>query len=213
MPGMGPPPKDPSKRARRNAPTIGGTVLPANGRTGPIPRWPFGTAPRQAAELQQRRVQMRRLKKELAAADEGSAEARRLVKQVDDADLDVRIRVMTMRHDQKARTELWRQLWRTPQAVMWERLGIVRAVAMYVEAQIAAERGDEKQAKEARYRETDLGLNPKGMQNLRWTVAEPELDEEQPRQRPRKGTPPPSGSRARRGPLTVVPDLPATGSA
>lgn len=206
MPGMGPPPKDPSKRVRRNAPTIAGTVLPAEGRKGPAPKWPFSENPRQAAELQQLRARLRKLKKQLAAADEGKAEHRKLSKDVEDLDLNIRIRVIEMREKRTQRNRLWAQLWNTPQAVMWMRLGIVRTVAMYVEAQLAAELGDEKQAKEARYRETDLGLNPKGMQQLRWTVAEPVVvADERGTRRSARST---SGSRARRGPLHAVPDLP-----
>lgn len=43
MAGFGPPPKHPSQRRRRNAPLAGNAMrrLPANGREGPAPAWPW----------------------------------------------------------------------------------------------------------------------------------------------------------------------------
>lgn len=42
MAGMGPPPKDPDKRARRNRPPTANVTLPREGRKGPPPEWPMG---------------------------------------------------------------------------------------------------------------------------------------------------------------------------
>jgi hypothetical protein len=39
----GPAPKDPSVRRRKNV-SVGKTLLPAEGRTGPVPAWPFSQA-------------------------------------------------------------------------------------------------------------------------------------------------------------------------
>lgn len=50
MPGMGPPPKPAEQRARRNA-TIAMTRLPAGGREGDTPEWPFGDVRRDELEL------------------------------------------------------------------------------------------------------------------------------------------------------------------
>lgn len=41
MAGMGPPPKPPSERVRRNAPRTAAVQLPSEGRTGPVPTWPL----------------------------------------------------------------------------------------------------------------------------------------------------------------------------
>jgi hypothetical protein len=78
---------------------------------------------------------------------------------------------------------LWRELWKTPQAVMWERSGpgTVRLVARYVRLLLPVESpefggGDEKgysQAQllgEVRQLEDRLGLSPKAMQALKWVV-------------------------------------------
>jgi len=68
---------------------------------------------------------------------------------------------------------LWAKLWRTPQAVAWERFEWSRVVARYVRVVLEAE--DELDAKllaEARQLEDRLGLTPLAMLRLRWTVAE-----------------------------------------
>lgn len=41
MAGMGPPPKDAAQRRRANAPMANTLKLPAEGRQGPPPEWPF----------------------------------------------------------------------------------------------------------------------------------------------------------------------------
>lgn len=96
--------------------------------------------------------------------------------------------------------EIWAELWSTPQAVAWERLGYTRVVARYVGCLVAAERDlddieDPKlyasmlanQAKllpEVRQLEDRLGLTPMAMLRLRWEVVEDELagarDEKKP---------------------------------
>jgi hypothetical protein len=74
---------------------------------------------------------------------------------------------------------LWRRLWRTPQAVAWESLGWPDVVARYARLAAEAERphaGAPVRA-EARQLEDRLGLSPRSMLLLRWTVGdqEPEL--------------------------------------
>lgn len=76
-----------------------------------------------------------------------------------------------------AEWKLWRELWASPQAVEWERLGWSRVVARYVRYCLMAEGGDEKMAAEARQLEDRLGLTPKAMRLLLWTVAVDEMAE------------------------------------
>lgn len=82
--------------------------------------------------------------------------------------------------------EIWAELWATPQAVAWERLGWTRVVARYVDCLVSAERDlddidDPKlyaamlaaQAKllpELRQLEDRLGLNPLALLRLQWVV-------------------------------------------
>ena len=72
--------------------------------------------------------------------------------------------------------DLWRALWATPQAVVWERLGWTVEVAMYVRLVVAAERTAETKAlAEARMWSDRLGLNPAAMLRNRWRVVEDEV--------------------------------------
>lgn len=73
---------------------------------------------------------------------------------------------------------LWSELWHTPQAVLWERSGWTRTVARYARVVLQAE-GPEFDAAaltQASNLEDRLGLTPKAMRLLLWTVEE--LEEE-----------------------------------
>lgn len=75
--------------------------------------------------------------------------------------------------------QTWRELWSTPQAVAWERLGVgtVRVVARYVVLLAEADVGEPKAAAEVRQIEDRLGLSPMAMLRLRWEIAPDELAE------------------------------------
>jgi hypothetical protein len=75
--------------------------------------------------------------------------------------------------------DLWRQLWRTPQAVAWERLGWTRTVARYVAVCLDAERDMHPQLlAETRQLEDRLGLTPMSMLRLRWEIVADEVAEQ-----------------------------------
>lgn len=76
-----------------------------------------------------------------------------------------------------AEHRLWRDLWRTPQAVAWERLGWTRVVARYARLVVLAEGGEKFAWPEARHLEDRLGLTPKAMRMLLWTVTVDEVGE------------------------------------
>lgn len=67
---------------------------------------------------------------------------------------------------------LWRELWHTPQAVQWERMGWTRVVARYCRVVVAAENNPLNQGvlTEARHLENELGLTPKAMRLMLWTI-------------------------------------------
>lgn len=88
-----------------------------------------------------------------------------------------------LREQRKLESVLWRDLWRLPQAVQWERLGWLRDVAQYVRFKVMAELGDMDSAKEARQWSDRLGLSPMSMLRLRWEVA---VDETEPRRQERQ---------------------------
>jgi hypothetical protein len=70
---------------------------------------------------------------------------------------------------------VWRQQWRKPQAVAWERAAAFHDVAMYVRFLVRGEAGDLDAAREARQWSDRLGLNPQAMLRLRWEVSADEV--------------------------------------
>lgn len=78
-----------------------------------------------------------------------------------------------------ARRELsiWRELWKTPQAVEWERLGWTRVVARYARTLVGAEEMNKDCMAEARQLEDRLGLTPKAMRLLLWQIVTDEVAE------------------------------------
>lgn len=72
---------------------------------------------------------------------------------------------------------LWTDLWRKPQAVMWERLGLVWQVAAYCRTFAEASMSNATPGlKTAALRmEDELGLSLNGMARLRWRFAEDEV--------------------------------------
>jgi hypothetical protein len=72
---------------------------------------------------------------------------------------------------------IWRQLWATPQAVAWQRLGWTRVVARYARVALAAEVLDKDALAEARHLEDRLGLTPKAMRTLLWEIVVDEVKE------------------------------------
>lgn len=91
---------------------------------------------------------------------------------------------------------LWDELWSTPQAVAWERLGAgtIRVVARYVVLLAEADVGEPKAAMEVRQIEDRLGLSPLAMLRLRWEVAPDEVAEAREQ---RTASPAKSDARAR----------------
>lgn len=169
MAGMGPAPKPADQRARRNA-TVATTKLPAEGRTGKLPRWPLipdivttarrdvwaGKVDDLAYELDER----------LADGQPVGSVERRL----DAAREQLAIHEARLREQRKLERAVWRDLWRTPQSVQWERLGWTRDVAQYVRHKVLGELGELDDAKEARQWSDRLGLTPLAMLRLRWEV-------------------------------------------
>lgn len=85
---------------------------------------------------------------------------------------------------------VWADLWSTPQAVAWARLGWTRVVARYCSVLALAEAADPNAAMlgEVRQLEDRLGLSPMAMLRLRWEIVSDELGEAResvPRSKPR----------------------------
>lgn len=75
--------------------------------------------------------------------------------------------------------QLWSDLWKTPQAVAWERLGWTRIVARYVLYVLQAEQPGAVAGvlNECRQLEDRLGLTPKAMRLLMWEIVTDEVSE------------------------------------
>lgn len=168
MPGMGPAPKKPGTARRRNA-TLPMTQLPAGGRKGRTPKWPLPQDHKAAAAIASLRDQHDELEQRIQRGDPDvkASDLARLSR------LAERIDALTAEKEQAEQLEiqLWRELWKTPQAVAWERLRWTREVAQYVRWKARAECGDLDAAKEARQLADRLGLNPLAMLRLRWEIS------------------------------------------
>jgi hypothetical protein len=81
--------------------------------------------------------------------------------------------------DQQSQFEsvVWKSLWKKPQAVMWDRLGMLFQVAAYTRAFTeSVEPGAPASLKTSVLRMEDtLGLSIVGLNQLRWRIAEDEL--------------------------------------
>lgn len=73
----------------------------------------------------------------------------------------------------------WIQLWATPQAVMWQKLGWTRTVGRYARLLVRAEDPEASPALQAQTTalEDRLGLTPKSMRLLLWQIATDEVAE------------------------------------
>ncbi|PXY21136.1 hypothetical protein [Prauserella muralis] len=182
MAGMGPPPQQ--HRRRRNA-TVAMTKLPAEGRQKTAPRWPLGEDIETRARLTVARRKVADLEERQAAGEPiNEAALTRLQERVE-----VLEEIVATQTDAEKR--MWRELWKTPQAVAWARLRWYREVAQYVRWKFHAENGNLKAGAEARQLGDRLGLTPLAMLRLRWEVAGDELDDK----RKENTTPPPAPQR------------------
>lgn len=83
----------------------------------------------------------------------------------------------------------WGELWATPQAVAWERLGWTRTVARYCRLMVAAEQSGASAALLAQVTslEDRLGLTPKAMRLLLWEIASDEVEEKRQQSKGARG--------------------------
>ncbi|MFE7398839.1 hypothetical protein [Streptomyces sp. NPDC057557] len=177
MAGMGPAPKPAGERRRRNA-TVAMTRLPAGGRTGDPPRWPLmadvvTAAKRDMARRQADDLELQLLEPDLTGRQRAAAQRKLDAAQTETTILDKQVEAQAA-----LESELWTDLWATPQAVAWERMGWTREVAQYVRWKVQAELGDLDASKEARQLSDRLGLSPLAMLRLRWEVAADEVAEQ-----------------------------------
>jgi hypothetical protein len=187
---MGPAPN--VNRRRRNA-TVAMVPLPATGRSGPAPAFPLGADIVTQAKLRVARARAKQLQE---MADAGlPVDERTLERALEKAET---LRAV-VRIQRDLELKLWRDLWKTPQAVAWERLGWTREVAQYVRWKVLGESGDLNAAKEARQLSDRLGLSPLALLRLRW-----EIVDQRPTAVSAAGAPSPAGAEATAGSATVT---------
>jgi hypothetical protein len=162
----GPPPDPNALRRDRKSDQAGWTTLPAEGRKGRTPKWPLPPDVRLSAALDVAEREREVLEAQAESEDAPRGALAKLAR------MDQRIAELRNRLEAAADMEahLWRDLWRTPQAVAWERLRWTREVGLYVRWQVHAELGDLEAAKEARQWSDRLGLNPTAMLRNRWRI-------------------------------------------
>jgi hypothetical protein len=85
---------------------------------------------------------------------------------------------------------IWRQIWKTPQATQWARMGWTYDVGLYVRMMVGGETGNMKAAQEARFWSDRLGLTQASMLRNRWKIMTDEVGEK--RQATRAAAKPPS---------------------
>ncbi|MFF1633962.1 hypothetical protein [Leifsonia sp. NPDC058248] len=147
MPGPAPDPN--ALRRDRPSDKDGWTTLPSEGRRGAAPAWPLRSWVDLTAHLLNQ--------EDLSASDKKLPIGRDAV-----------------RADERE-SEIWAELWATPQSIVWERKRATHDVALYTRFVWAAEGGDMKAAAEARQWSDRLGLNAKAMLSLRWKIATDEV--------------------------------------
>lgn len=176
MAGMGPAPKPPGQRVRRNA-TFAMTSLPAEGRTTPAPAWPLlpDVVLKTRCSLAGDKVE--ELREKINEAECEGKPVGLIERRLDRALEQLAILEAQVAEQRHLEDLLWQGLWVLPQACEWERLGWLRDVAQYVRHKVMAELGDMDSAKEARQWSDRLGLSPMSMLRLRWAIAVDEVAE------------------------------------
>lgn len=170
---------------RRNA-RPGGQVLPAEGRSGDAPEWPLRPDVTLQARLDVLRAEQEDLESALDGCDD-QKEANRLRFRLGKNVEAVALTEAVITNAGELELEIWAEAWSTPQAVAWERLRWTRTVAQYVRWKAKGELGSLDAAKEARMLEDRLGLTPRSLQDLRWTIASDEVGEQRKQTRTARG--------------------------
>jgi hypothetical protein len=186
----GPPPKHPSARARRNNPKSDFRVLPTRGRTGKAPAWPLQPDVAKTARLEVARDKVAELQVKLEEATDGRTKGR-LRRQIDQNEMQVATLSLQLEQEKDAEVELWNELWKTPQALIWDEARAHREVAQYVRWKVRGEQGDLDAAKEARMLSDRLGLNPLALLRMRAEIER--VDEAETTGRKRRTTAAPKG--------------------
>ena len=169
----GPPPKHPSRRARRNNAKAEFRTLSTE-VTVLTPRWPLPADASMTAKVEVLQDQVAQLQAALLDETDGRKLAR-LRKQLPVVEIAAATAELQLQQAADGEREMWSELWAMPQATVWQETHSERAVAQYVRLKIRAEQGDLKASVEARQWADRLGLNPLALFRLRVEIEHAEL--------------------------------------
>jgi len=164
----GPPP---STAPRRRNPRIEAVTLPAVCRR-PAPRWPLIDDVALTVARRQCAAAVADLELLLDAEDLKPTERARLDRRLAATRSTLHLADQQLGQRRRLERDMWRKLWRSPQAEAWHASGWTRDVATYVRLSVLAELGDLEALKEARMWSDRLGLSPKAMRAMLWSVAD-----------------------------------------
>jgi len=166
--GRGFPPKPAGTARRRNA-TLPTTLLPARGWQGEVPAWPIIDDISLEVKRAMLKAKGEALQDEIEETDSMKTR-KRLEREMETATSTVALLDRQIEVQRELEVDLWKDLWRTPQAKMWADFPWNRDVAQYVRWKVLAEMGNLEAAKESRRWSDRLGLNPAAMLRLRWEI-------------------------------------------
>lgn len=181
----GPAPKHPSVRARRNNPRAGVVQLPRAVRTMAAPAWPLPPDASRQARLELAEDRVASLVGEIEQAEDGRTKGR-LRRNLTQAEQSAAILRLQVEQQADLEAELWRTLWASPQAELWEAsAAFERVLAQFVRWNVLGEQGDLHAAKEARLRGREFGLTPATLLSLKAEIER--VDEAETRGSSRRG--------------------------
>lgn len=201
MAGIGPAPKHPSVRRRRNDPKRGFRVL--SGVVGDVPAWPLQPDVARSTLLEVQRDRIVAMQVDVESAADGRTRAR-INREMHKAELQVAQLALEIDQARDAEVALWHDLWAMPQAELWRDAHALREVAQYVRWKIRAEQGDLKAAIEARQLSDRLGLNPLALLRLRAEVEHVDKAEREGQKRRAGGAPAKPTSKKSSDPRYVI---------
>ena len=123
-----------------DAANAGFRSLPVGGRVGPVPVWPLADDVRRVAQLEDARDRVLDLQVRLEAESDARVKGR-LRRDLSKYQLVAATVELQLEQARDAEVALWGELWRMPQAVMWEESSAGREVAQYVRWKIRGEQG------------------------------------------------------------------------
>lgn len=197
----GPPPDMNALRRERDGKDW--TKLPAAGRTGDPPPWPLPEDVVTAVKLERTRQKAANLREDWMHAEGRAAAA--LGRKLEACEEELAVLEATAERAEADEQEMWRRLWRTPQALVWEADGVADLVAMYVRAFLEASQPDaaaQKRLVSKQFADSLLLTTP-ALHSARYVIVPTAEDDEDDAPASPGKPAPPSGVRARAG-LKVV---------